>query len=66
MYCPSTKTHSEPASIPPYLVLDVCVLEHQGQWSDVLHVHALAASNLNGMFDAFVNLLGGGMPYVGQ
>lgn len=44
----------------------MCVLEHQGQWSDVLLVHALAASDLYGMFDAFVDLFGGGLPYVGQ
>lgn len=55
-----------PASTPPYLVLYVCVLEHQRQRSDVLLVHALTAPNLDGMFDAFVNLLGGGLPYVGH
>lgn len=66
----SYQTQSEPAFIPSsiyfYLVLDVCVFEHQGQWSDVLPVHTLTASDLNGMFDAFVNLFGGGLPYVGK
>lgn len=42
------------------------VLEHQGQWSDVLPVHTITASNLNGMFDALVDLFGGGLPDVGQ
>lgn len=55
---------SDPVSA--HLVLNVCVFEHQGQWSDVLPVHAVAAPYLNGMFDAFVDLLGGGMTYVGQ
>ena len=55
-----------PASTPAYLVLYVCVFEHQGQRSDVLPVHPIAASDLDGVFDAFVNLLGGGMPYVGH
>lgn len=59
----SCQTASEPAA---HLVLDVCVFEHQGEWSDVLPVHAITASNLNGMFDAFVDLLGGGLPYVVQ
>lgn len=55
-----------PTSTPVYLVLYVCVFEHQGQRSDVLPVHPIAASDLDGVFDAFVNLLGGGMPYVGH
>lgn len=50
--------HTQP-TLPPNLVFDVCVLEHQGQWGDVLLVHTFTAANLNCMFDAFVNLLGG-------
>lgn len=52
--------------IPAYLLLDVRVLEDQRQRSDVLLVHALAASNLDGVLDAFVDLFGGGLPDVGQ
>lgn len=48
--------------VPAYLVLYVCVLEHQGQSSDVLLAHALTATNLDSVFDAFVNLSGGGLP----
>lgn len=59
---PPTKPPSEPVSIPAYLVLNVCVFEHQRQWSDVLPVHTITASNLNGVLDAFVDLLGGGLP----
>lgn len=55
-----------PASTSAYLVLYVCVFEHQGQRSDVLPVHPIAASDLDGVFDAFVNLLGSGMPYIGH
>lgn len=62
----SCQTPSGPAPPPAYLVLDVCVFEHQRQRSDVLLVHTLAASNLDGVFDAFVDLLGGGLPYVGH
>lgn len=42
------------------------VFEHQGQGGDVLPVHSITASNLNSVLDAFVDLFGGGQPYVGQ
>lgn len=45
-----------------YLVLYVCVFEHQGQSSDVLLAHALTASNLDSVFDPFVYLSGGALP----
>lgn len=32
----------------------------------MLPVHSIAASDLNGMFDAFVDLLGAGLPNVRQ
>lgn len=53
-------------SMPAHLFFDVSILEHQGEWGDVLPVHTIAALDLNGMFDAFVDLLGGGLPNVGQ
>lgn len=53
-------------SISAHLVLDVYIFEHQGQRSDVFPVHTIAAPDLNGMSDAFVDLLGGGLPYVRQ
>lgn len=62
----SYQTLSGQASLPAYLVLDVRVFELQGQWSDVLPVHTLTASNLNSVFDAFVDFLGGGLTYVGH
>lgn len=42
------------------------VLEDQGERGDVLPVHALAAPHLDGVFDSLVDLLGGGLPNVGQ
>lgn len=42
------------------------VFEHQGQRGDVLPVHTVTAPDLYSVFDAFVDLLGGGLPYVGQ
>lgn len=51
---------------PTHLFLDVGVLEDQGECSDVLPVHSLAAPHLDGMLDALVDLLGGGLPNVGQ
>lgn len=62
----SYQTLFEPSSTPAHLVLNVCVFEHQGQRSDVLPVHTLTASNLNSMFDAFVDLSGGRVPNVRQ
>lgn len=57
-----------PPAGPPlaHLFLDVSVLEDQGERGDVLPVHALAAPDLDGVFDALVDLLGGGLPNVGQ
>lgn len=63
---PPPTTTTKPACELAHLVLDMRVLEHQGQWSDVLPVHTITASNLNGMFDALVDLFGGGLPDVGQ
>ena len=50
----------------PYLALDVCVLEDQREGGDVLLVHAVAASHLDGVLDAPVDLLCGGLARVGQ
>lgn len=49
-----------------YLVLDVCVLEDKRQWCDVLSVHTLTTSKLDGMLDAFVNLSRVGLPKGGH
>ena len=57
---------SLPATLCSYLILNVWILEHQGQRSDVLNVHALTAPNLYCMFDALVNLSRGRLPYAGQ
>lgn len=42
------------------------VLEDQLEGGDVLVVHALAAAHLDGVLDALVDLLGGGLARVGQ
>lgn len=46
------------------LVLHMCIFEHQRQRGDVLPMHLIAAPNLYGMLDAYVDLLRGGVPYV--
>lgn len=45
-----------------YLLLNVCVLEHQCGRSDVLLLHALTAAQVDGVLYAFINLLGTGIP----
>lgn len=51
-------------SISAHLVLNVGIFEDQRHRGDVLPVHSIAAPNLYGMLDAFVDLLRGGVPYV--
>lgn len=58
--------HTSAAQPLAHLFLNVGVLEDQGERSDVLPVHALAAPHFNGVFDALVDLFGGGLPNVGQ
>lgn len=54
------------ASASGHLVLHVGIFERQRQRGDVLPVHPIAAPDLYGMLDAFVDLLRGGVPDVRQ
>lgn len=62
----SDQLHNTATQSLTHLFFDVAVLEDEGEGGDVLPVHAIAAAHLNCVFDALVNLLGGGLPNVSQ